>query len=398
MTERERWILYPLLFLALGAALRDKVVPPEKLEGGLVQANAVEARSIRAPIVEAGVLKADNFQIRDDKGRVRLLMALRPVVITDGEEQTQVLTPQIVTYDEQGDAQFAVHSGQVFGSEISSDVLHILDTAGQPKVIIDAVPLTFQTEEETTKVSQGRIQVFDIQNRPSVAMHAELQASNLRARQINVQGESDTPAMILAAMPILGADGEPSGDTAGHFALYGKQAKPLVQISPHANNSEGLVQIQSDSGKKRMTLHGDLAGGKVTTYHGSRDLSLSIGHYPPYSGILARSGNTPLLPYSRLLPKQQLESLPERPQAAAPAQPAAAVEGDGAEETSESEDASGEEPTKADEVETEPTPADDATIDDASGESGDAETEAPAEESATDDAAAEQASTEADES
>jgi hypothetical protein len=26
MTERERWIVYPLLFLALGAALRDKLV------------------------------------------------------------------------------------------------------------------------------------------------------------------------------------------------------------------------------------------------------------------------------------------------------------------------------------------------------------------------------------
>jgi hypothetical protein len=26
MTERERWVVYPLLFLALGAALRDKVV------------------------------------------------------------------------------------------------------------------------------------------------------------------------------------------------------------------------------------------------------------------------------------------------------------------------------------------------------------------------------------
>jgi hypothetical protein len=28
MTERERWVVYPLLFLALGAALRDKLVDP----------------------------------------------------------------------------------------------------------------------------------------------------------------------------------------------------------------------------------------------------------------------------------------------------------------------------------------------------------------------------------
>src|ERR1700753_1788049 len=28
MSDRERWIIYPLLFLALGAALRDKFVDP----------------------------------------------------------------------------------------------------------------------------------------------------------------------------------------------------------------------------------------------------------------------------------------------------------------------------------------------------------------------------------
>jgi len=31
MTTRERWIVYPLLFLTLGIALRDKIVPPVHL-------------------------------------------------------------------------------------------------------------------------------------------------------------------------------------------------------------------------------------------------------------------------------------------------------------------------------------------------------------------------------
>jgi hypothetical protein len=36
MSMRERWIVYPLLFMTLGIALRDKVVPPSSLQVGEV--------------------------------------------------------------------------------------------------------------------------------------------------------------------------------------------------------------------------------------------------------------------------------------------------------------------------------------------------------------------------
>jgi hypothetical protein len=85
MTERERWIVYPLLFLALGAALRDKLsehtknkriecqelivfgddsagMPPVPL----VQIGAVERKSADAPhvgqIVVSGQVVADAVQ------------------------------------------------------------------------------------------------------------------------------------------------------------------------------------------------------------------------------------------------------------------------------------------------------------------------------------------------
>jgi hypothetical protein len=85
MTERERWIVYPLLFLALGAALRDKLsehtknkriecqelivfgddsagMPPVPL----VQIGAVERKSADAPhvgqIVVSGQIVADAVQ------------------------------------------------------------------------------------------------------------------------------------------------------------------------------------------------------------------------------------------------------------------------------------------------------------------------------------------------
>ena len=49
MTNRERWIVYPLLFMTLGIALRDKIIPPAQLGhlGLQFQAGEVTTHQIR---------------------------------------------------------------------------------------------------------------------------------------------------------------------------------------------------------------------------------------------------------------------------------------------------------------------------------------------------------------
>ena len=42
MTTRERWIVYPLLFLALGIALRDKLIPPTLIEAEQIRCDRLE--------------------------------------------------------------------------------------------------------------------------------------------------------------------------------------------------------------------------------------------------------------------------------------------------------------------------------------------------------------------
>jgi hypothetical protein len=50
MSTRERWIVYPLLFLALGTAIKPKLVPPElrglEMASGNLQANRIICRSL----------------------------------------------------------------------------------------------------------------------------------------------------------------------------------------------------------------------------------------------------------------------------------------------------------------------------------------------------------------
>lgn len=42
MSERERWTIYPLLFLALGASLKDKLLPDRDVEATLIRCQQLE--------------------------------------------------------------------------------------------------------------------------------------------------------------------------------------------------------------------------------------------------------------------------------------------------------------------------------------------------------------------
>jgi len=56
MNSRERWTVYPLLFLALGLALRDKVIPPLRFGnfGMALNSGEVAARKIECGEILAG--------------------------------------------------------------------------------------------------------------------------------------------------------------------------------------------------------------------------------------------------------------------------------------------------------------------------------------------------------
>jgi hypothetical protein len=59
MSTRERWIVYPLLFLTLGIALRDKIVPPD-LKPLSVDADAIRCRDLDVDTVRCRALTVVN--------------------------------------------------------------------------------------------------------------------------------------------------------------------------------------------------------------------------------------------------------------------------------------------------------------------------------------------------
>jgi hypothetical protein len=80
MTTRERWIVYPLLFLTLGIAMRDKVMPPDRLSSQEVHCHRLVAGTVECvQTVECARLETDSTRAGSivvakpsGKGRVRL--------------------------------------------------------------------------------------------------------------------------------------------------------------------------------------------------------------------------------------------------------------------------------------------------------------------------------------
>lgn len=68
MSERERWTIYPLLFLALGASLKDKILPDRDIEATLIRCQQLEVvdrdREVKARM-NANLLAAPLILARD---------------------------------------------------------------------------------------------------------------------------------------------------------------------------------------------------------------------------------------------------------------------------------------------------------------------------------------------
>jgi hypothetical protein len=64
MSDRERWIVYPLLFLAIGMSLRDKTLPTKKI----MTEKLIVVNDNDVPVVEIGPTAEGNGAIHVRRG------------------------------------------------------------------------------------------------------------------------------------------------------------------------------------------------------------------------------------------------------------------------------------------------------------------------------------------
>ncbi len=146
MSERERWIVYPLIFFALGAAVRDKILG--RVEVKEIICESVKIVDLQNPTIALAVLgfqrapSNDPTQLADRVGRLRL-------VDSDGIEVCDI-------------------KSDVYFHRLRTHLLQVSDPEGRPLVIAGTepvlVPGTLNEGQVPTTVSyQG---VIYLNNRP----------------------------------------------------------------------------------------------------------------------------------------------------------------------------------------------------------------------------------------
>ena len=126
MSQRERWIVYPLLFLALGLALRDKLVSPKSLTAGTVSCYQLEV---------LGQADCHQLTVRDGEGNPRIRLG---VVNHGGQLELDTRTAGTVWCDQL----------EVLG-QAECHQLTVRDGEGNPRIRLGVVNHGGQLELDT---------------------------------------------------------------------------------------------------------------------------------------------------------------------------------------------------------------------------------------------------------
>lgn len=337
MSDRERWILYPLLFLALGAALKDKLVPPQRLECAVLVADAVHVKRL-------GVFDSDNFQRIDMRVEERKLSP-------DGKQKLTM--PQIQLTDARRQRGTVLNQEAVLTPLLNANGVHILDDKGRPRVkmgtkieevpqtegetedsankkeqdqtqgfveILDAegaTKITLDTKHrrategaESIEASVGRLQILGFPGQPITTLMPHVATvNNLFARGratapeiwthlVRVQGQANRPVLLLAARPLLDEAGKPTTEATGQIQFLGKDFRPIMKLTTNHDRSEGVVDLQSADGVPRVSILGNDDGGQIAAYNGKRAFQLTLGHNQLHSGIMVKDISG-IRPYTR---------------------------------------------------------------------------------------------------
>ena len=99
MSSRERWIVYPLLFLTLGIVMRDKILPPTHFLANEITANKIHCDQLQVDRVVAahelgvGSIRCDDLVVVGPNGRPAVLIGV------DGKTKGGLLQTLLPTWE-----------------------------------------------------------------------------------------------------------------------------------------------------------------------------------------------------------------------------------------------------------------------------------------------------------
>lgn len=197
MSERERWIVYPLLFFALGAALRDKFT-----------------QQVKTDALHAGQITCEKLVVMDSE------KPDRPVaILTSNQPQRGSSNPDrfgvLVLFDSQGHELFGVANNVLQVKDIAcqtvqSEQVKVVDPLN-PRQVLALMTSATLTAPDKSSLRLGSLLLADSEGRQNFTLVND----QLKMRRIICEGvavvDPDNPAKILAGLGSIGNQGERYG-------------------------------------------------------------------------------------------------------------------------------------------------------------------------------------------
>ncbi len=174
MSDRERWVVYPLLFLTLGLTLRDKMTGTiERLVylGGKSASMNFEQGILRAHIIDADLVRCRAVEVHADDGKP--LVRLQSVEVPTGDG-TRKKSGAITIHGQDGREIIVLRANHAFKGEFVRE-----QKEGEP------IKLVFKVKD--VKEDGGLIEVFNGEKTLSLVLAHHMLESGLFAKNSKQQ-------------------------------------------------------------------------------------------------------------------------------------------------------------------------------------------------------------------
>lgn len=357
MSEHERWVVYPLLFLALGVGLRDKLTRT-------ITADRIECRTLaftqrddkpRMTLTTEEYL-AEDQATRTEKADVPSGLALFDAGLRRIASIGEVLRCRALAVEKVAECNAVAVRGPA-----SCRTLIVGETVEKPLVVVGHEK--FQRAEKpahfgviTTFSSDGRplaqlgpvsrckaLVVDDEQGQPLVtvgpqnylrggkpdhagaiktfdskgAAQAQL-GPVLLCQEMHIVGKGELSRRLisLGSVATTGPGDEPGW--AGRITLQGTDGRPVLALGTDEPGAAGIVTTQLADGRAQAVLRATQEGALLTLADPDRQLTLAMGHFPSESGIVAADAQGKVLPW---LPLLKRTPAPGKPAVGKPPEP-----------------------------------------------------------------------------
>lgn len=223
MSERERWIVYPLLFLALGAAIRDKML------------HAVETGDLRCERLVAGSIVCEGLQVVDSEQPTRVVAQLASAEPSGASpDQPQQRFGALVLIDSQGQELCSVTNNRLNVRGIVCEDVAVVDPRKPTQFLARLSAATVPGPDGQPR-RLGSLLLTDGEGREIFGLADD----DLRMREVQCEGVTITdptqPQRVLAKLASVPLRSGPDGKVQ-HVGVLALNNQEFLRILGLPNN------------------------------------------------------------------------------------------------------------------------------------------------------------------